>query len=105
MAKSVNREDAFTIAGSHGSQSRATETDATTTDTPAQADSQEKQSVETKVRKSKTTAKKQADNSDTRPVTCYMPQNLYKRLRMEAFERDSSMTNLIIMAVEEFLDD
>ena len=101
MAKFTNREDAFTIVGSH-----TFEKNNNTNDTQAENTNQNQNETktETKVRKSKTTPKKQADNSETRAVTCYMPKDLFKHLRTEAFEQECSMTNLIIKAVEEYLD-
>ena len=99
MAKFTNRDNAFNIAGSHMFGTSNDSSNNTEINTQ-----EEETGVETKVRKSKTTAKKQADNSETRPVTCYMPKDLYKRLRIESIEQESSMTNLMIAALEEFFN-
>ena len=97
MAKSISRDEAFNIAGTHTQNENAQEI------TQSSEDNEEQISGETKVRKTQTTKKKQADNSQTRAVTCYMPKDLYKRLRIETLERDCSMTSYIIWAVEEYM--
>lgn len=113
MAKSVNREEAFNITGMKMGDifkkdgidvGNKEETEKTVEKKEADGGKTKVSESETKVRKSNTTPKKQADNSETRRVTCYLPTEMYKEVRKECIDNDCSITYYIISAIEEHMN-
>ena len=94
MAKTRPAADAFKIAGTKSAAPAKTAVKPATEATPEVAQDVAAPRVTAK------TQKRQANGETRRSVTAYLPLDLYKDLRAEAFSKDCSMTNIIIEALE-----
>ena len=88
MAKSRRAEEAFILTETQQKEKKAA------TKTEKQDDKE--------TRRTRTTSKRQGTDVERRSLTVYLPKDLFMKVRMHSFECDSSMTNVVIDALQEY---
>ena len=94
MAKSRRAEEAFILTETQQKEEKATKAKTQST----QAEEQDNKET----RRTRTTTKRQGTDVERRSLTVYLPKDLFKKVRMYSFECDSSMTNVVIDALQEY---